>query len=148
MRERPLFRHAERGFTLIELMVVIVIVGLASAAVVLAMPERGGSVQAEAQRFAARAKAARDSAIIESRPVALLVGADGYDVARRVRGEWRPGGHYDWAEGTVAQAGEGAQARVRFDSTGLADPLQVTLRRGRRQAAVEIAADGTIRVRR
>src|SRR5688572_22965984 len=83
---RPRRPRGERGFTLVELIVVIVIIGLAAAAVVLAVPEQGGSLQAEAERFAARAKAARDSAIVESRPVLLTVGPGGYDVARRTGG--------------------------------------------------------------
>ena len=135
----------DSGFTLIELMVVIVIIGLAAAAVVLAMPDPGGSVQAEAERFAARAKAARDSAIIESRPVALTVNAAGYDFARRSRGEWRPSAHHRWAQGTAVEvAGPG----TRFDSTGLAEPLYVTLRRGEQLVSVVIGQDGNIDVRR
>lgn len=133
----------EAGFTLVELMVVIVIIALATATVVLVMPETGGSLQSEAERFAARAKAARDGAIVESRAAALDVGAGGYDVSRRVDGEWQPTGHYDWVEGTAVEGG-----RTRFDTTGLAEPLYVTLRRGERRVAVEIRTDGTIHVRR
>ena len=145
---KPSPARRERGFTFVELMVVIVIIGLAAAAVVLAMPEPGGSLQAEAERFAARAKAARDSAIIESRPVALLVDAGGYQLSRRRGGAWQPAAHYDWAEGTEAEAGGAVAARTRFDSTGLAEPLNVTLRRGERRIAVEIGQDGGIHVRR
>ena len=58
----------------------------------LAMPEQGGSLQSEAERFAARAKAARDSAIVESRPVALTVGPGGYEVAPSVRRPMAGGG--------------------------------------------------------
>lgn len=133
----------ESGFTLIELMVVLVILGLAAAAVVLVMPDPGGSVQEEAERFAARAKAARDGAIVEARAAALVVGPGGYAVSRRANGAWQPVAHYDWARGTAA--GEG---RTRFDPTGIADPLLVTIERGGRQAAVEIRGDGTIHVRR
>lgn len=135
----------ERGFTLIELMVVIVIVGLAAAAVVLAVPDAGGSVQAEAERFAARAKAARDSAVVEARPVALAIDGAGYRVERRVGGGWQAAGAFDWAEGTSAQA---IMARTRFDTTGMAEPLSLTLRRGDRTVAVDIGADGNVRVRR
>ena len=139
-------RKSEQGFTLVELMVVLVIIGLAATAVVLAMPETGGSLQAEAERFAARAKAARDSAILESRPVALEIGSGGYSIARRVRGEWRPAGDYRWSEGTGAEVGGEAQGGTRFDSTGMAEPLFLTLRRGERRVAVQIGPDGNVHV--
>src|SRR5205085_3162206 len=95
-------RRKERGFTLIELMVVLVIIGLAAAAVMLALPEAGGSLAGEADRFAARARAARDTAILESRAVALQVGRGGYEVARRESGVWRTERHYDWVQQTIA----------------------------------------------
>jgi len=139
-------RRAPGGFSLIELMVVVVIIGLAAAAVMLAVPEPGGSLQAEAERFAARAKAARDAAIVEARPGALSVGAGGYALARRERGQWRTTARWPWAGGTSVEAG--GAARTRFDSTGLAEPLSVTLRRGERRIAVDIGADGSVHVRR
>ncbi|HEV2817321.1 MAG TPA: GspH/FimT family pseudopilin [Allosphingosinicella sp.] len=126
------------GFTLVELMVVIVIIGLAAAAVVLTLPERGGSLRAEAERFAARAKAARDDAILDSRAASVAVGPGGYDVVRRRGAE-----HYDWAEGTRAELA----GRIRFDPTGLAEPARLSLRRGDHRAAVDIGEDGEIRVR-
>ena len=141
MRKRGFPRQA--GFTLVELMVVLVIIGLAAGAVVLAIPDRGGSVQEEAERFAARAKAARDGAIIEARPARLELTGAGYEVQRRERGEWQSVSRYEWVGGTVVDAGS-----TRFDTTGLAQPLFVTLRRGERVASVEIRTDGTVHVRR
>jgi len=35
-----------------------------------------------------------------------------------------------------------------FDATGIADPLVVTLRRGRDRVQVDIGSDGTIQIRR
>jgi general secretion pathway protein H len=141
-------RDRAGGFTLVELMVVLVILGLAAAVVVLAMPDEGGSLQSEAERFAARAKAARDNAIVESRPALLRVDAEGYGVARRARGEWVEDARLDWASGTevLVEGVDGAQTR--FDTTGLASPLSVTLRRRNRQVAVAIEADGSVHVRR
>lgn len=136
------------GFTLVELLVVLVIIGLAAAAVVLAIPDPEGSLQTEAERFAARAKAARDLAIVESRPALLRIGPDGYSVSRRSDGAWQEAERYDWAEGTAAEAGGAQGAQSRFDSTGLAQPLHVTLRRSERQVAVAIGEDGSVRVQR
>lgn len=136
-----------QGFTLVELMVVLVIIALAAAAVVLAMPEPGGSVESEAVRFAARTKAARDRAILESRPVAVQVGRGGYEVARRVGGAWRTEAQYDWVEATTPEIAGTGSGSIRFDSTGLAEPAFVVLRRGGRRATVEIGGDGGVHVK-
>ncbi len=139
-------RKQERGFTLVELMVVIVIIGLAAGAVLLAIPDSGGSLRSEAERFAARAKAARDGAILEARPAALRIGPGGYAVSRRVAGQWRGEATYAWVEGTEAELSGAADGAVRFDATGLAEPAYLTLRRGDRRVAVRIGNDGDVRV--
>src|SRR3954468_22485448 len=96
MRDAPEYGQDEAsGFTLVELMVVLLIIGLATAAVILTLPERGGSLFAEAERFAARTKAARDNAILDSRPSLVAIGTGGYDVTRRSEAA-----HYDWVPGT------------------------------------------------
>ena len=134
--------RGETGFTLVELIVVIVIIGLAAAAVVLMLPEEGGSRDAEAERFAARAKAARDGAIVAARPTAVRIGPGGYEVARRTGGEWRIEARHHWAERTRAEG----PAALRFDPAGMAEPATVVLRRGERRALVEISGDGGVRV--
>ena len=132
-----------KGFTLVELMVVLVIFGLAAAVVVLTLPERGGSLSAEAERFAARAKAARDNAILDARTATLTVGPGGYDVSRRTENA-----HYDWVEGTAPALAGGSEGRIRFSATGLADPAQLVLRRNGRAVAIDVGGDGNVRVRR
>ncbi len=136
------------GFTLIELLVVLTIIGLMSAAVVLAIPDPRGSLTAEAERFAARAKAAQDRAILDARAMSVRVTGNGYAFERREETGWqplsaRPFEQQAWTEGTVA-AGSG---RIVFDSTGLTHPASLTLRREDEQVVVEFAYDGAIRVR-
>jgi general secretion pathway protein H len=141
----------ERGFTLLELLIVLTIFGLMSAAVIIAMPDPRGSLAAEAERFAARAKAAQDRAVIDSRAMAVRVTAAGYGFDRRTRREWealnaRPFVEYQWGEGVQAAVGGGETSRIVFDSTGMADPATVTLARDGEQVVVTIAQDGKIDV--
>jgi general secretion pathway protein H len=137
-----------KGFTVVELLVVIVIIGLAATAVLLAMPESGGSLASEAERFAARAKAARDGAILESRLFALRIGPEGYAIASRRGGEWQSEARHDWVEGTRVELSGGTGGTIGFDPTGLADPAHIMLARGERRVAIEIGNDGSIQIRR
>ena len=142
MRDAPDTKRAKaRGSALVELMVVRVIFGLLSAAVILAIPERGGSLFAEAERFAARTKAARDNAILDSRAATVALGPGGYDVSRRSEAA-----HYDWVAGTEPALTGGREGRVRFTATGLADPARIVLRRGGRLVAIDVGGDGNVRI--
>ncbi len=133
---------------MVELIVVITIIGLLAAAAVLAIPEANGGLTAEAERFAARAKAAQEAAIINSRATALAVDPSGYAIARSESGTWRELSRHGWETGTQPDFGGSAQGRTVFDSTGLADPLEVNLRRGSARAQIVIGSDGEIQVRR
>ena len=137
------------GFTLVELMVVLVIIGLMSAAVVLAIPDPRGGLVSEAETFAARVRAAQERAIMDNRAVALRLTPAGYSFERAVKGAWqpigeRPFGPANWVEGTGVAA---AADRIVFDSTGFAEPLDVTLKRGGEQVGVSIGEGGEVRVR-
>lgn len=147
--DRAARHRGVRGFTLIELMVVITVIGLASAAAVLAMPDSRGRLMDEAARFATRSRAAHDAAIVEGRPVSLWITPSGYGFDQWRGGRWSPMDAplsvEQWRTGTAATGI--ARERVTFDTTGLADrPLTVSLAREGARVEVVIEADGRIRV--
>ena len=66
-------RCHQSGFTLVELMVALALMALAATAVILTIRPGSGDAQAQAARFAARAAAIRDRAVIEQRSYGLWV---------------------------------------------------------------------------
>jgi general secretion pathway protein H len=145
-------RPLETGFTLVEVMVVMVILGLVSAAVVIAMPDPRGRLTDEAERFAARAAATRNDAILQGRSMSVAVDPRGYAVERRFNGRWQPArdrlfAPVAWGPGTVVVLDETGTARATFDSTGGVDtPVSIALSRDALQVRIEIAGDGSVRV--
>ena len=142
----------EEGFTLVELMVVVAIMAVLAGAVVVNMPDPRGDLRVEAERLAARAAAARDMAIVEGRSTALVLGPGGYAFSRRTGGAWvpltqKPLEPRSWGEGVAVATAPAGEARVVFDSTGLADPATVTLARNAARYSVVVATDGSIDVR-
>ena len=140
---------AASGFTLVELLIVMTIIGLLSAAVVIAIPDARGSLTTEAERFAARTKAAQDRAVIDARAMAVRVTSAGYGFDRRTRSEWEPLNSapfvdYRWGEGVQAVVSGSGAARIPFDSTGISEPATVTLAREGEQVVVRIEGDGSI----
>lgn len=144
-------RARQRGFSLVELLVVIVIIGLLSTVVVITMADPRGRITGDADRFAGRVRAARDSAIVSGRPMALWVSQTGYGFQRREDGQWRalsegPLAATDWSRDAQARFDGVSQLRMVFDTVGRADQaLDFTLARDQQQVRVRIDLDGRVK---
>jgi general secretion pathway protein H len=142
----------QAGFTLVELMVVLAVMGLLAGVAVWRWPEGNGRVRADAVALSSRVAAARDQAILSARPLALEIDAAGYRFVERGEEGWQPVAEpalreRQWSKG-VRPGGNSAAARLGFDSVGLPDrALDLTLTGGNASTVVEIAADGEVSVR-
>lgn len=75
--------QGDRGFTLVEMMIVLAIIGVSASVVALSVGSltRAPSVESEARRLATRLQAAADDAMLGDRTIAFTVEAHGYGFA-------------------------------------------------------------------
>lgn len=134
------------GFTLVELMMTLVVIGLTAGAVVLSMPDPRPAVGEAAERFAARLVRAREEAILTNRIVAATTDAGGYQFASFDGAEWTPltgpFARRRWDEGVIAPR----PVRIVFDATGGAEPAEVPLSRDGRSVSVQVDAAGEVTI--
>jgi general secretion pathway protein H len=83
-------RHAARGFTLLELMVVLVIISIILTFVSLSVggDPRGEELQREARRLVALLEMASDEAVLSSQQLAVRFSEDGYQFMALRGGQW------------------------------------------------------------
>lgn len=141
-----------RGFTLVELMVALAVIGLAGATVALTLPSGDDVLAREAEVFAARLAHARDESILGMRTVEVAVTASGYGFSRRRFEGWQPleGRDFasiEWQAGTRPRLPRSdARLAFRFDPTGATEPATLVLLREGRSARVSVDGGGKVAI--
>ncbi len=165
------------GFSLVELMVTLVIVGITASVVVLAMPASDDALRDEAEAFAGIAERTVQASILSGRTLGLRLTEDGFDLLQYRRGIWSPyadgkalaGGA--WQDGTVVAldrpgADKAARDETRRDRTresdgeaaplvpdiwvdpiGMVTPFDVIFTRGLEEVVVTGDATGSVTIR-
>ncbi|UXA51939.1 GspH/FimT family pseudopilin [Xanthomonas prunicola] len=141
-----------RGFTLLEVLAVLVMTALASTLVVMTLPDTRRDLHDHADTLASALMRARDEAIMSLRMVEVSIDAGGYGFRRQAQQRWialdeTPFVAVRWPEGIQAQLPVGStQLSVRFDPTGAATPQGIALGDGRQQMHVVVDAAGVVQV--
>ena len=151
-QNKPIAGHDSAGFTLVELMVVLLIIGLMASVVIFSFPSGDSALQEDAQRFAARTAALRDNAILQSRPMAVQVTPSGYSFLERRKGSWsvledKPFVSTNWSSGVRAKTGEDGPMMISFESTGLpSDQAELALQGEAQSRRILIAPMGDVKL--
>ena len=150
------------GFTLVELAVVLVLMGLVAAMVVPTISSRDGDPLAEAEQFAAVLHHASENSILSGSAMGVEITSDQYRILRNRRGQWIAldrdpvFGPRDWSDGLeVAIRREAAEVTpglpgeplIVFSATGEVTPFSVQLSRGERSARIDGDHLGSLSIR-
>jgi general secretion pathway protein H len=146
-------RQVRGGFTLVEIMVVMVIIGVTLGLASLnAIPSPHQDLQAEAQRLTLLLQLARDEAIVRNRPVAFEATPERYRFLVRNETRWDPITSddllrpRDFKNGPLtllldpASAGTMNPLRITFGREPVDKPFVMTLATGGNHVAIR--ADG------
>lgn len=149
----PNSAHRAAGFTLVEMMVVLAVIGLLASAVMLAAPGADTRLHGDIDRLAARLKLASDQSVLMNREIALVAAAEGYHFERLEEDGWiridapAPLGFQPWPGKTaprvevpeaVEQDSEGSRL-AEFDPLGGASPMRLVF--GEAGLAWRVAVD-------
>ncbi len=104
--------HRDGGFSLVEIMVALFIMALASALVVMVMPSRPDALNAEADQFEALMTRTLDQAISRGQAQGIRIEENAYTVYTRINGRWVP----------VSAASQHVSGGVTISMLGKADP--------------------------
>lgn len=125
----------DAGFTLLELMVVIFIIGLMASVVVISLPDPRPSLSDEAERTSRIMQMASREAIASGEPVGWRAGQAGHEFRRYRFGKWEPFDTGPLAQRQHLAFGEGVTVVVPRAS-GANNPRRAADRETRKEIAV------------
>lgn len=136
------------GFTLVEILVVVIILGITATMAVMALGDFGETQRliAEAERFTSKLRLVRYHAILEATPYQIQCKNDAYQVLK-----FKPPQH--WEKSTIkggALHAEPKNKNILIQASGEITPITLTFgsKKARAVAQVSTATEGKITLKR
>ena len=151
-------RAKQSGFTLVEVMVVLLIVGLMAGTVVMNLPPKQDPLYAQGRLLATRLEQASQTSLIEQSSIGVRFVEGGYEVLKYTGENWDDAGKYFYdlsnnpnislsvngGEIDLKAARKSEFPVVRFDATGLATPFELSLQTSVSSVRLKGGVDGSI----
>lgn len=151
-------RCKQAGFTLVEVMVALFIMGLMAGAVILNMSEPEDMLTIQAKKMTSHLKMAAQMSLIEQIPLGVTFSDEGYSLVKYDDDEWTILKSYTFGEDQIpiiALSQNGAQLDfeaikkstipvIRYDTTGLATPFVLSLGFGGDRVKISGLVDGSL----
>lgn len=138
--------------TLVEVLMVVFIIGLATSVVVLTLPPRTPPEQKAAAALAQTVRQAQDLAILTGQPTGLDLSPEGYGVTVWTGQAWQPRGRTVQLDKALSVQLVSEQTErpaswpeLVFDPTGVATPATLTLQTRRGGFEIAVMPDAEVR---
>jgi len=150
--------RAQAGFTLIEVMVVMLIIGLMVGAVALSLPARPNPLSEQGKAMASQFRALAQSSMVDRASKGVRLTKTGYQVMSYQDGEWLVVRDFEYgvepipsiilmrngAKINLETARKIEGPMVSFDATGLATPFTLSIEDGETLVTINSSAAGDI----
>lgn len=152
--------HRQSGFTLVEVMVVLLIVGMMSGVVILNIPPPRDPVLVQGEKMASRLRLVSQAGMVENHAFGISVDRDGYSVVKFENNAWTEIIRHDFEFDTppvIALTQNGAIIDlkalkksglpvIRYDNTGIATPFTFSIETGNSEIYLVGHVDGSVDV--
>ena len=147
-------RHAkEAGFTLVEILCVLVVISLMTSVVILSMPTSKTSLEKQAERLSAELNALAQDGLISGSVTAAGFSKDGYALysfenskwAERVSNEWQDSYRLSLTRASARlDMPKTTEPLILFQPTGLSTPFELTLSDRETKFSLTTQGDGRV----
>jgi len=143
----------EAGFTLVEILSVLVVIGLMSSVVILSMPTPKSALDKQAERLTSQLNALAQDGLISGSVNAAGFSEDGYSLYTFENSEWTERVKGEWEDSyrlTLTRASakldmpKTAEPIIMFQPTGLSTPFELTLSGRDITYALKTEGDGRV----
>ena len=151
--------NTQLGFTLVEILAVLLIIGLMAGAVVMNMPPKQDPLHKQGELLATRIQIAAQSGLVEGQSIGIIFHEQSYDIVRYFNETWNVTQEFEYgvdnskpvisltlnaAKIDLEQAEKTGIPTIRYDTTGLGTSFELQLEDGLSRFIINGRVDGSI----